>query len=85
MRLSPFLLTSSLLHGVGLVYGRWEAELDGNLVDEAIPRPTPEPLLYQANGPTLMETRLGYPRNGTARRDLALGSRQVWVSPGAGE
>jgi hypothetical protein len=94
MRLFSFLLTSSLLHSTGLGYGRWGPRSDGNL-DEEILKPDPEPLHYRADGPTLMEIRLGYPRgptlmetglgyprNGTARRDQTLDSRQVWDPPG---
>jgi hypothetical protein len=74
MRLFFPLLTFSLLHSLGLVSGR---RLDG---DGETPRPTPEPLLYRdefKHGAILMETSLGSPRNGTSRRDLALGARQV--------
>jgi hypothetical protein len=79
MKLFTFLLTFSFLHSVGLVSGR-DADADGLDWDAGIPRPTPEPLLYREEfkrGPLLMETNLGYPRNGTSRRDLALGARQV--------
>ena len=80
-KMRPFssLLTFSLLHSVLLVSGRWETgDLDGD-----IPRPTPDPLLYRddfKHGAILMETRPGRERNGTARRDLTLGPRQVWDS-----
>ena len=72
-------LTLSLLHSVGFVTGHWEIGLDGGLYGET-PRPTNEPLLYRddfKHGAVLMETSLGYQRNGTTRRDLALGARQV--------
>jgi len=79
MRLFCSVLTFSLFQNVGFVSGRWETGLDGDLYGE-VPRPTTEPLLYRdefKHGAVLMETRLGSPRNGTTRRDLALGSRQV--------
>lgn len=79
------LLAFSLLHSDGFVSGRWEIGLDGD-ENEEIPRPTSEPLLSPdefVNGFVLMETRLGYPRNGTLRRDLALGARQVGGPPRA--
>ena len=79
MRPPSSVLTFSLLHGVGFVTGHWETGLDGDLYGE-IPRPTNQPLLYRGlnHGAVLMETGLGYPRNGTTRRDLALGARQVY-------
>ena len=83
MRLLFSLTTFSLLHSLGSVSGRWEPGLDEDQYAE-IPRPTPDPLLYQdkfAHGPILMETRLGSPRNGTSPRDLALGARQVCHPP----
>jgi hypothetical protein len=79
MRLFSSLLTFSLLHSVGLVSGR-DVDADGLDWDAEIPRPTPEPLLYRdefKRGPLLMETNLGYPRNGTLRREHALGARGV--------
>ncbi len=77
------ILFSSLL--TGLASGRWEIGLDGDQ-NEEIARPTSEPLLSAdefIHGFTLMETRLGHPRNGTLRRDLALGARQVGGPPEA--
>ena len=62
---------------------------DGDLYGEILrptPTPTPEILLYRdefKNGSILMETRLGYPSNGTSRKDLALGLRQVCHLPRA--
>jgi hypothetical protein len=82
MGLFSSLLTLSLLHYVVLVSGRWETGLDYG----EIPGPTPEPLLYRDEselGGILMEISLGGERHGTARRDLALGARQVWDTPWA--
>ena len=72
-------LTFSLFHSVGFVTGHWETGLDGDLYGE-IPRPTNQPLLYRDinHGAVLMETSLGHERNGTTRRNLALGARQVY-------
>ena len=83
MRLFSSLLTFSLLHSDGLVSGRGEIGLDGDLYRE-IPRPTPEPLLFRdefKHGAVLMETRLGYRRDETSRRNFALGARQVCDLP----
>lgn len=83
MRLFSFVLTSSILRSVRFVSGRWETGLDGDLYGE-IPRPTGEPLLYRdefKRGAVLMETRVGYQRNVTSRRDLSLSSRQVCDYP----
>lgn len=85
MGLFSSLLPFSLPHSVGSVSGRWEIGLDGDQ-NEEIPRPTSEPFLSPdefKHGSTLMETRLGYARNGTLRRDLALGARQVGDPSGA--
>jgi len=79
MRLLSFVLSFWLLRSVGSVSARWETGLDGDLYGE-IPRPTLEPLLYRdeyKHQDILMETRLGYQRNRTSRRNLALGERQV--------
>ena len=84
MRLQFSILTFFLLHSARLVSARWETGLDGDLYGE-IPRPTSEPLLYRdevRHGAILMETQLGYERNGTTRRDTGLGSRQVGDPPG---
>ena len=79
MRPFSSVLAFSLLHSVGVVIGHWETGLDGDLYGE-ISRPTNQPLLYRDlnHGAVLMETGLGYLRNGTTRRDLALGARQVY-------
>ena len=85
MRLFSSLLTLCLLHSLGFASGHWEPGLDGDQHGE-IPRPTPDPLLYQdkfAHGPILMEIRLGSQGNRTSPRDLALGARQVCNPPGA--
>ncbi len=79
MKLYPSLLTFSLLHSIGLASGRVEIRVDRELYGE-LPKPTPEPLLSRdelKRGAILMETRLGYPPNGTSRRNFALGARQV--------
>ena len=84
MRLSSSLFTFSLLHSVRLASGREEIGLYGGLYGE-IPRPTPEPLRSRdefKHGAVLMETRLGYRRNGTSGRNFALGARQVCDLPG---
>jgi len=76
-----FFLTFSL----GLVSGRREAGLDEVQYGD-LPRPTPEPVLYQdefRHGPILKEFRPGHLRNGTSRNDLALGARQVCDPPRA--
>jgi len=78
MRPPSLVFTFSLLYGVRFVSGRWQSGIDGDLYGE-IPEPTPE-LLYRdesKHGAILMETSLGSPRNGTTRRDLKLGARQV--------
>ena len=83
MGLFYFTLTASLLHSVRFVSGRWETGLDGDLYGE-IPRPTNEPLLYRdefKHGAVLMDTRLGYERNVTSRRNLSLSARQVCDHP----
>ena len=85
MRLSSSLFALSLLHSVRLASGREEIGLYGDLYGE-IPRPTSEPLLSRdvfKHGAVLMETRLGYRRNGTSSRNFALGARQVCDLPGA--
>ena len=79
MRPFSSVLIFSLLHSIRFVTGHWETGLDGNLYGE-IPRPTNQPLLYRDinHGAVLMETSLGRERNGTTRRGLALGARQVY-------
>ena len=79
MKLYPSLLTFSLLHSIGLASGCEEIRVDGEL-HGTIPKPTPEPFLSRdecKRGTVLMETRLGYQRSGTSRRNFALGARQV--------
>ena len=85
MKLFSSLLTFFFLHSEGLAFSREKIGLDGDLYGD-IPRPTPEPLLSRdkfKHGAVLMETRFGYRRHETSRRNFALGARQVCDLPGA--
>jgi hypothetical protein len=80
MRLPSFpVLILFLLHSVEFASAHWDRYGE-------IPAPTPAPLLDRddrfKDGSVLMETNLGYERNGTAKRNLALGERQVCDRPG---
>jgi len=84
MKLFSSLLTFSLLFNVR-VSCRGEIGSDRDPYGEA-PRPTSEPLSNRdglKHGTVLMETRLGYQRGGTSRRNFALGARQVRSPPDA--